>query len=245
MDRRTALRATATAAAVAVSGCLSGDGSDGDPTRTRRPGDGDTTDSANGGDEGDPGGPIGSSNPYMAVVRENVAALNREDLDAYRRTLHPDAPEYEAAIDQAREAWGEYDLEYELEEVTVVERPETSGDEPGTDDGGFGDGTDDGAFSAIRPLQVQEDDCQDKSLFRPLQVQDGCGCEEQSELRPLQVQEDDCEEPPEARVRFIQVTTAEGDGEFRDNRTEGVHVLREYEGNWRIWGTEATDVEYL
>lgn len=49
----------------------------------------------------------------------------------------------------------------------------------------------------------------------------------------------------EARVRFIQVTEKIAGPAFRDNRVAGVHTLRKRNGEWRIFNTQITKVEYL
>jgi len=49
----------------------------------------------------------------------------------------------------------------------------------------------------------------------------------------------------EATVRFEQETRAVGDNSdaFQDNRVTGTHVLRRYDGEWRIYSTATEDVE--
>lgn len=49
----------------------------------------------------------------------------------------------------------------------------------------------------------------------------------------------------EARVRFVQVTEKVSGPAFRDNRVAGVHTLRKRNGEWRIFNTQITKVEYL
>lgn len=49
----------------------------------------------------------------------------------------------------------------------------------------------------------------------------------------------------EARVRFVQVTEKVSGPAFRDNRVAGVHALRKRNGEWKIFNTQITKVEYL
>jgi len=49
----------------------------------------------------------------------------------------------------------------------------------------------------------------------------------------------------EARVRFVQVTKKVSGPAFRDNRVEGVHTLRKRNGEWKMFHTETTKIEYL
>jgi hypothetical protein len=50
-----------------------------------------------------------------------------------------------------------------------------------------------------------------------------------------------------AKVRVIQVTRKiSGEQPFRDNRLEAIHTLRRSkDGNWKIYGSEVKNVEYL
>lgn len=49
----------------------------------------------------------------------------------------------------------------------------------------------------------------------------------------------------EARVEVIQTTRKESGPTFQDNRIEATHVLRKYNGEWRIYNTLIENVEYL
>ncbi|AQL44178.1 hypothetical protein BV210_16325 [Halorientalis sp. IM1011] len=51
----------------------------------------------------------------------------------------------------------------------------------------------------------------------------------------------------EATVEYEQVTRATGSnsGEFRDNRITATARLRTYRSEWRLYGTEIGDIEYL
>lgn len=49
----------------------------------------------------------------------------------------------------------------------------------------------------------------------------------------------------EARVKFVQLTTKKSGPEFRNNRFTGVHILRKYNGNWKIYSTESVNVDYV
>lgn len=49
----------------------------------------------------------------------------------------------------------------------------------------------------------------------------------------------------EARVEVVQTTRKESGPQFQDNRIEATHVLRKYDGEWRIYDTDVEDIEYL
>ena len=49
----------------------------------------------------------------------------------------------------------------------------------------------------------------------------------------------------EAEVEFIQVTKKKKGPDFRDNKVKGVHILKDYNGEWKIYNTIINNVEYL
>lgn len=49
----------------------------------------------------------------------------------------------------------------------------------------------------------------------------------------------------EAKVEFIQVTTKLKGPDFKNNKTTGVHTLKMDEDSWKIFSTEAKDLEFL
>lgn len=211
MNRRRFLVATTVLGTVTTAGCLSTDDTDrSDTNETEDP-------ESNTEDEG----------PYKSVIRENIQALEEEDLELLKDTLHEESPSYEQTIDEAQDNWSEYELTYEIEELEVTKQPEDETD------------------SEFQSLQMQQKcDCEEQSEMQSLQVQQEQDCEEQGSIQPLQMQqEQNCD--PEAHVRFVQTTTSEGNSDFRDNRTEGTHILRESGDDWKIWNSEREDAEYL
>jgi hypothetical protein len=49
----------------------------------------------------------------------------------------------------------------------------------------------------------------------------------------------------EIHLKFTQVTRKESGPKFRDNKLQGVHILRKDDGKWKIYKTEKDQVEYL
>ncbi len=48
-----------------------------------------------------------------------------------------------------------------------------------------------------------------------------------------------------AKVRFTQTTKKITGPEFRNNRIDGIHVLKKYKGKWKIYDTKTIKIEYL
>ena len=59
----------------------------------------------------------------IAVVEKNLEATENEDIEVVADTLHQENPEYEAALEETKMLFEQFDMEYELEilEVTVGE----------------------------------------------------------------------------------------------------------------------------
>lgn len=49
-----------------------------------------------------------------ATLRTNIRGYREEDIELVRATMHPDSRAYDSTIEQSRELFDEYELEYEL-----------------------------------------------------------------------------------------------------------------------------------
>lgn len=49
----------------------------------------------------------------------------------------------------------------------------------------------------------------------------------------------------EAKVQFVQITKKVEGPTFRDNRIEGIHTLHKTDGQWKIYDTQITKMDYL
>jgi predicted small secreted protein len=56
----------------------------------------------------------------VQVVRDNIAAANSENIDAYMATIHPKSPYYASTRDALTEAFQLFDLKYELSNLSLV-----------------------------------------------------------------------------------------------------------------------------
>ncbi len=55
----------------------------------------------------------------VAVVERNLEATEDEDIDAFSETMYQDHPEFELAVEETKQMFEEFDLEYELEILDV------------------------------------------------------------------------------------------------------------------------------
>jgi hypothetical protein len=110
----------------------------------------------------------------VAVVRSQLDALNREDLNAAMNALHPSSPGFQQTKAITAELFNIYDIRYTFKKITL---------ESGTND--------------------------------------------------------------LAKVRFSQISKKIAGPQFRNNRIDGVHILKKYNGQWKIYDTQTIKIEFL
>jgi hypothetical protein len=49
----------------------------------------------------------------------------------------------------------------------------------------------------------------------------------------------------EAQVEFVQETTKIKGPAFKNNRVDGIHILRRDDNSWKIYSTKITNIQYL
>jgi hypothetical protein len=129
----------------------------------------------------------GNSNPYKSVVRENIQALEEENLELLKDTIHSDSPIYDRTIEEVQELWEEFDLTYELEDLEVIERPESE------------------ETTGTQALQIQQgDNCDEQASRQALQIRQESDCAEEARVRFVQVTRK--ESGPEFRDNRIEGT---------------------------------------
>ena len=109
-----------------------------------------------------------------AVVFENIAAHNAEDIDRYMATVHSDFPNFRGMRRTLKEMYDMYDLRATLRGVKVIEVSKNK-----------------------------------------------------------------------ARVSFVLTTKKVRGPAFKNNRVEGVFILRKDDGDWKLFDQEIENVEYL
>jgi hypothetical protein len=110
----------------------------------------------------------------LLVVRENIRAMNSRDLDKTMATIDEQSEAYDKTKDLARRLFAAYDLRYELDSATVIEKTDEN-----------------------------------------------------------------------AKVECVQTTRKVSGPAFRDNRIRIVHLLRNVDGEWKIYGSQMQKIDYL
>lgn len=49
----------------------------------------------------------------------------------------------------------------------------------------------------------------------------------------------------EAKIHFIQITEKVAGPTFRNNRIDGIHILKKHSGVWKLYDTQLNKLEYL
>jgi len=49
----------------------------------------------------------------------------------------------------------------------------------------------------------------------------------------------------EAQVRYVQITKKINGPEFKNNRVKGVHTLKKFNGDWKLFSSTVENIEYL
>ncbi|HEX8295768.1 MAG TPA: hypothetical protein VF593_05675 [Chthoniobacteraceae bacterium] len=58
----------------------------------------------------------------FAAIREHLAAMEREDIDAAMGTIHSQSPGFDATHDLARQLFAQADLKYSVADLKVIRR---------------------------------------------------------------------------------------------------------------------------
>ncbi|UMZ73033.1 hypothetical protein [Natranaerofaba carboxydovora] len=58
-------------------------------------------------------------NEIVAVIERNLEATEDEDIDAFSETMYQNHPDFEIAVEETKQLFEQFDLEYELEILDV------------------------------------------------------------------------------------------------------------------------------
>ena len=67
-------------------------------------------------------GPVDPDNVVTAVIYENMAAAQREDIEALKATMDPRGPKFQQIDESMEPLFYMYEFSYEMEEVKVVKK---------------------------------------------------------------------------------------------------------------------------
>lgn len=169
------------------------------------------------------------SDPVEKVVKDNLEGFQKQDITKVLATLDQTSPVYEGTKTEGYRMMQDYTLDYHIESMTVIEKPDDekkamekakleSEDTTGLDD-------------AIGSFVTEEDKAKAEAKKREQ--------EKANARRPLI-----------AKVKVVQVTRAKGDASnFLDNRITVIHTLHKYptdaKPEWKIFKSDIRNVEIL
>lgn len=167
--------------------------------------------------------------PVEKVVLQNIKALKTQDVNMFMETIDEKSPVYESTKSQLTELIQNYDLDFEIESMKIIEMP---GNEAQAVEKAKSEGVD--ALGGI-----EEDD-----LF--INEEDRA----KEEARKKEKEAEEASRALVARVKVTQRTKAKKSNvnEFKDNRVTVVHTLHKYPMDampeWKIYKSEITSAKF-
>ncbi|PKL75046.1 MAG: hypothetical protein CVV27_17395 [Candidatus Melainabacteria bacterium HGW-Melainabacteria-1] len=169
------------------------------------------------------------SDPVEQVVRGNLEGFQKQDIEKVMATIDPQSPAYDGTKSQADRLLQDYNLDFRIESLTVIEKPD---DEKKAMEKALQENTDStGLDEAIDSFITEEEKATAEAKKR-----------EQEKLK--------AKRPLVARVKVIQVTRDKAGSErFLDNKVTVVHTLHKYptdeKPEWKIYQSDIRTVDIL
>lgn len=169
------------------------------------------------------------SDPVENVVKQNLEGFQKQDINKVLDTIDPTSPAYEGTKTESNRLMETYNLEYHIESMTVIEKP-------------------DDEKKAIEKAKVENQDPTglDNAIGEFVTEEDKA----KAEARKREQEKANARRPLIARVKVVQVTRSKsGSGNFLDNRVTVVHTLHKYptdpKPEWKIYKSDIRAVEIL
>jgi len=169
------------------------------------------------------------SDPVEKVVTDNLQGFQKQDINKVLATLDPSSPVYEGTKTEGARMMETFNLEYRIESMTVIEKPDD--EKKAMDKAKLESQDTTGLDDAIGSFVTEADKAKADQKKREQ--------EKANARRPLI-----------AKVKVVQVTRSKGDSSnFLDNRITVVHTLHKYpmdaKPEWKIYSSKITNVEIL
>jgi len=168
--------------------------------------------------------------PVEKVVKSNLEGFQKQDLTKVMATIDPNSPAYEGTKSQVERLLQDFNLEFRIESMTIIEKPD---DEKKAMEKAAHDSHDTTGLDEAIDTFITEDEKAAAEAKKKEQ-------EKANKLRPLI-----------ARVKVVQVTRAKGGSpRFLDNRVQVVHTLHKYptegeKAEWKIYKSDIRAVDIL
>lgn len=169
-------------------------------------------------------------NEIEKVVRENLKGLQEQNIDKVMATIDRQSPVYEATKEQVTQLMKDYNLEFKIESLDIIEKPNNEKQQVEKAKNEAQDAL--GVTEELAGMITEAD--REKAL---------------EEKRKKELEES--KKPLVARVKVVQITRQKKSNPtpFRDNRVLVVHTLHKYPMDekpaWKIYSSDIRSVDFL
>lgn len=167
--------------------------------------------------------------PIEKVVKDNLEGFQKQDITKVMATIDPSSPAYESTRTQTERLLQDYNLDFRIESMTIIEKPD---DEKKAAEKAAAESHDaTGLDEAIDSFITEEE----KAV---------------AERKKREQEKAKARQPLIARVKVVQVTRDKGESQrFLDNRVQVVHIMHKYptdtKPEWKIYKSDIKAVDIL
>lgn len=163
------------------------------------------------------------------VVQQNLEGFKKQDVDMVMETIDSQSPNYDNTRKQVTSLLKDYNLDFEIESMSVLSQPQDE---------------------AKEMEKVQKENADATGLNDALNTFINEDERNQAEERKKKEEMANSKRPLKAEVKVVQITrTKEPSSRFLSNRVIAVHTLHKYpmdeKPEWKIYKSEIRSVEVL
>lgn len=167
--------------------------------------------------------------PVEKVVKANLEGFQKQDIEKVMATIDPNSPAYEGTKSQVDRLMQDFNLEFRIEQMTIIEKPD---DEKKAMEKAAAESHDSTGLDEAIDTFITDDD------------------KAKAEAKKREEEKAKAKRPLIARVKVVQVTRAKGGSpRFLDNRVQVVHTLHKYPTDpnpeWKIYKSDIRAVDIL
>ncbi|MEZ0374505.1 MAG: hypothetical protein ACAI44_35785 [Candidatus Sericytochromatia bacterium] len=167
--------------------------------------------------------------PVEKVVKQNLEGFQKQDIEKVMATIDQSSPVYEGTKAQVDRLMQDFNLEFRIESMTIIEKPD---DEKKAMEKAAAESHDTTGLDEAIDTFITEDE------------------KEKAEAKKREQEKANARRPLIARVKVVQVTRDRGASpRFLDNRVQVVHTLHKYptdaKPEWKIYKSDIRAVEIL
>lgn len=168
--------------------------------------------------------------PVEKVVRQNLEGFQKNDVTKVMDTIDPNSPAYASTKAQVERLLQDYNLDYRIESLTIIEKP------------------DDEAKAMEKAAAETHDSTELDAAMEGFVTE---GEKAAAERKKHEEEQASAKRPLIARVKVVQVTRSKNaeDERFLDNRVQVVHTLHKYPTDenpeWKIYKSDIRTVDII